>query len=154
MKHQTAIKNLNIIADKMRRLSGLIGTPDADFEAFKITRAWLFGSVAKGSQSPKDIDILIEGRGVGRRKRTGRFVRINKIEGRKYLAKTATHSKRNSTPFPLSCRTSACRYLKGHLKGISFHDYEIETGYGDINETKIMIYPYYLFSQRRQDYQK
>ena len=76
MKYETAIKNAKKVADRIRRSNGLIGTPDCQYSVFKIKRAWLFGSTAKGKPLPNDVDILIEGFGVGRRQHVNQIPSI------------------------------------------------------------------------------
>lgn len=60
MKRQTALKNLDKIIQKVRSINGIYPTPLSDVDFVKIKRMWVFGSVAKGSKNPNDLDIFIE----------------------------------------------------------------------------------------------
>lgn len=55
MKRETAIKNVNTIAARLKNISGLIGTPNTDHECFKVRAAYVFGSTVKGSINPNDL---------------------------------------------------------------------------------------------------
>ena len=72
MKRATALKSLKKIVDRIHAVNGLLATPEASSEAFRIKRAWVFGSTVKGSESPGDLDILIDAESVGRRLATHR----------------------------------------------------------------------------------
>ena len=60
MNRKTALKKCKTVADRIKAVNGIIGTPHANFQALRISRAWLFGSTAKGKENPNDVDILIE----------------------------------------------------------------------------------------------
>ena len=60
MKRSTALKNLDLIITRLHHVNGIIGTPKYNYDFVWIKRAWVFGSVAKGSESPNDLDIFIE----------------------------------------------------------------------------------------------
>lgn len=60
MKQQTALRNLENIVGKVRGVNGIYTTPLCDREFVKIKRMWVFGSVAKGSATPNDLDVFIE----------------------------------------------------------------------------------------------
>lgn len=60
MKRQTALRNLDKIIQKVRSINGIYPTPLCDFDFVKVQRMWVFGSVAKGSMEPDDLDIFIE----------------------------------------------------------------------------------------------
>ena len=60
MLRKTAIKNANEIARRLKKLGGLIATPEAGNTCVKLKRVWLFGSTVKGASNPNDIDILFE----------------------------------------------------------------------------------------------
>lgn len=56
----TAIKTALEITERVKKCSGVIGTPECEFTAFRIKRMWLSGSTAKGYVNPNDVDILID----------------------------------------------------------------------------------------------
>lgn len=60
MKRQTALKNLYKILQRIRSTNGIFATTMDDQPYSRIQRAWVFGSVLKGSESPNDIDIFIQ----------------------------------------------------------------------------------------------
>lgn len=60
MKRNTALKNLNLIITRLHVVNGILGTPKHNYDFVRIKRAWVFGSVAKGSENPNDLDIFIE----------------------------------------------------------------------------------------------
>ncbi len=60
MKRQTAVSNLNKIISKLHCINGIYCAALCDRDFVKVKRAWVFGSVAKGSDSPNDLDIFIE----------------------------------------------------------------------------------------------
>ena len=127
MKLETSIKNALLIANRIKHCNGLIGTPHASHEALRIKRAWLFGSTAKGKQNPNDTDILLECEAVGR-------FRFNN-------AKMEPKSRSSGHRYRLHAMDEGRYYLRGNLKMVRFHDLKIDGNFGDIPDTKIMIYP-------------
>lgn len=128
MKRETSIRNALKVAERIKRCNGLIGTPDASYEALRIKRAWLFGSTVKGKLNPGDTDILLECYVVG----------WFNLENAKLEPKS-----RNSMGhrYALCALEEGRRYLRRGLKMVRFHDLKIDGNFGDIAETKIMIYP-------------
>lgn len=60
MKRSLAVKNLYRVLQRIKNINGIFATALHDHEFVKIKRVWLFGSLAKGSDDPNDIDIFIE----------------------------------------------------------------------------------------------
>lgn len=144
MKRITAINNVLKIANKLKNINGLIGTPNADQEAYRVKRAYVFGSIVKGSLNPNDIDIAIEGLEVGLcAPCKGYGKHINNCRG------TAKRDKRRLKNYgmntPISTEIEALLYLKKGMKMVSLHifhkDLALESDDYDIKKTKVMIYP-------------
>ena len=66
MKRLTALRNLREIERRLHVVNGILATPNCERDAYRVSRVWVFGSVAKGSETPNDVDVMIEGREVGR----------------------------------------------------------------------------------------
>lgn len=128
MKLKTSIRNALLVAQRIKHCNGLIGTPEATTEAFRIKRAWLFGSTAKGKLNPSDTDILIEAYSVGK---------FNLRRAKKQPKSKASHGFRYS----LNSEEVAHAYLRGNIKMLRLHDLKVDGNLGDIPNTKIMIYP-------------
>lgn len=60
MKRKLALTRLNRMLERLRSINGICATPQYDQPFSKIRRAWVFGSVAKGSEEPNDIDVFVE----------------------------------------------------------------------------------------------
>lgn len=45
---------------RIKNINGIFATPHENDEYLKIKKVWLFGSLAKGSEDPNDVDIFIE----------------------------------------------------------------------------------------------
>ena len=152
MKRATAIKTALEIAERVKKCSGVIGTPECEFTAFRIKRMWLFGSTAKGCENPNDVDILIDGsecglsqfanwkskssmRGYVRDRKkmvTKRFIkfRLGKID-KSYLKSTGV-------PHAISSRITALRMVRGNSKMVRFHEFDVD---GSLAHPRIMLYP-------------
>jgi hypothetical protein len=129
MKLETSLRNAQRIADRLHNLGGIVGTPDAEHVAFRIKRVWLFGSTVKGKLNPNDTDILIEGFEVGEPRRYGTGGRLDKrysYSGLKWV---------------VSSKEEAYKTLRGKLKMVRLHPYEIDGTFEDIPQTKVLIYP-------------
>jgi len=122
MKRTTAIKNANRIAEKLMSVCGIICTQEAVFDAVRVKRAWVFGSTAKGSAKPNDLDILVEMKVCGKFQR-GNAKRVRGLYGR------------------VCWFDAARRFIRDGMKMVRIHDYDIEKGLGDIISTAILIYP-------------
>jgi hypothetical protein len=127
MKLATALRYADEIAARLRRVNGLIATPLCDWEAVRIRRAWIFGSTVKGSQTPNDLDVLLDLREVGlpRRWRNGK---LDKRALRSYGYWRAI----NSTD-------EALKWISKGMKKVSRHLVETEKGL-DLSPM-VMIYP-------------
>lgn len=128
MKLETSIKNAIKVARRIKHCNGLIGTPEATTEAFRIKRAWVFGSTVKGKLNPRDTDIMIEGYCIGS---------FNLKRAKKQPKSKASCGIRYS----LNSIEVAHSYLRGNIKMLRLHDFKIDGNLGDIPNTKIMIYP-------------
>ena len=128
MKLKTSIRNALKIAERIKHCNGIIGTPEASHEALRITRAWIFGSTAKGKLHPNDTDILIESIEVGR---------FNLKNAKKKPKSTMRLGYRYS----LNAHDVGYSYLRRGIKMVRFHDIKIDGSIGDVAQTKIMIYP-------------
>lgn len=60
MKRTTAKKHLATIIERLKERKGVFHTPDCFHTKSVVNRAWVFGSYAKGSDNPNDLDILFE----------------------------------------------------------------------------------------------
>jgi predicted nucleotidyltransferase len=128
MKLETSIKNAMRVAERIKQCNGLIGTPHASHEALRISRAWVFGSTAKGKLNPGDTDILLEC------KKVGRFNFAN-------ATRMPRHLDRSGVRYRLDAIRAGYGYLRTGLKMVRFHDIKIDGQIGDVENTKIMIYP-------------
>lgn len=141
MKLEAAIGKAKIIAERITKANGLIGTPECSFEAYRIKRAWLFGSAAKGKENPRDVDILIEAREAGRPQRTQKNKRNVKDRrfNRTCNAKIDKQYYRSYGMVRGICTyKTAESFLRGNLKMVRFHSLEID---GEIAYPRILIYP-------------
>jgi hypothetical protein len=130
MRRKLALTYANRIARRLCRLGGIVSTPEAfPGDAFVVTAAWVFGSTAKGSQHPNDLDILLLGR-------------VYRPEGkRRENAKMARAGMSCRYILKRDCRDEALRSLKAGMRMVRFHDAAWDGPLGDIWQTKIMIYP-------------
>jgi hypothetical protein len=125
MQRKTAIKNAMTVTSRLRKCCGLIGTSGATTDCMKVRRAWIFGSTAKGSEAPNDLDVLLECYSVGKwRPKQARMLR-----------------GRDGARYKMSGFRVLSNYLSAGMKMIRIHSYDIDGGFGDIPQTKIMIYP-------------
>lgn len=122
----TAIAYAQRIADRVRAVNGLLATPVTDSEAIRIRRIWVFGSTVKGSQSPNDLDLLIDIERAGRRmswrqaKYDRRFFRACGVK----VAPDAEHQ--------------ALAWIAKGMKKVSRHPLHME---GIEIDVKVMVYP-------------
>ena len=120
MKRQTSIRNAKSVAAAIKKCNGIIGTPEAVYDAFKIKAAWVFGSTIKGKENPNDTDILIEAYSVGR----CRYHNAKRSKARSFYKMDSTEA--------------ALRHLRGSMKMVRFHFEKID---GSIAYPRVMIYP-------------
>ena len=138
MKRKTALKNLKIIINRIRAINGIFATPKHNFEALKVKRVWVFGSVAKGSLDPNDIDLFVELKGFRRDIKpirrefgggnTGRF----KLDYAYYRNHGMYRAKQSDEAF--------IKWLRKDLRKISIHLVGDDEIFNQIDE-KILIYP-------------
>lgn len=60
MKRATALRYCREIAQRVQTVDGVIPTPFGSHQGIRIKRMWIFGSTAKGSESPNDLDLLVD----------------------------------------------------------------------------------------------
>lgn len=139
MKLDTAVRAAQAIADRLRSVNGIIGTHECQHTAYRITRLWLFGSAAKGKANPNDVDILFEGIPAGLFQLTNRHRRDYKRSDRMHMRIGAARDRKATYRFvPKDSQRTALIFLRGNLKRISFHDFEVD---GDLADGKILLYP-------------
>lgn len=126
MKRELAFKMAKTISERIRSVNGLLGTPDAGRPAVRIKRAWVFGSTVKGKECPNDLDVLLDLDAVG-----------------DYNSRNSRLEKSRSiwAGFPIDAEREAHKYLRSGLKMVRFHHVRIDGTFGDIQSTKVLIYP-------------
>jgi predicted nucleotidyltransferase len=129
MKRSTALRTARAVYERIRACNGIVGTPEADYAALRVKRAWLFGSTAKGSAEPGDVDILLEIMPCGPRRCVGRGAKLGRRWAERYYNQ------------PPNTKDIALRALRRGRKMVRFHDVAVDGELGDIPETKVMIYP-------------
>lgn len=146
MKRATAIKNLNNIIKKIRSVNGIYATPLCNEEFLKIKRVWVFGSVAKGSDLPNDLDIFVETLSFkdsrqpirkGRQKMYRTTDSHRKLHGGYKMDKS---TRNRSVPSSVSSKSELCKWLRAGAQKISIHF----VGEDEIFETldcKCLVYP-------------
>src|ERR1700693_5057438 len=92
MKLKTALRYAHEIARRVHAVYGLLATPLCGNEAVRIRRIWVFGSTVKGSQTPNDLDILIDMEEVGRHY-NAKQTRVDKAYLRSYGMRFPPRSK-------------------------------------------------------------
>lgn len=128
MKRETALKYSREIARRVHSVNGVLATPLCEREAVRISRVWVFGSTAKGSQNPNDLDLLIEIKECGRRIRKGGY----KVDKR-YLRATGIVTGCDPIEYAL-------KWISKGMKMVSRHTTRSEATKLDV---KKLIYPRY-----------
>jgi len=126
MKLQTALRYANSVAARVRSVNGLLATPLSDSEAVRISRIWVFGSTVKGSKAPNDLDLLIEMKAAGRRRKWRQTT-----TDRRYYQLYGVRRAPN-------CRNQALIWLTKGMRKVSRHLLDTEEVEIDV---KVMIYP-------------
>ena len=139
MKRETAIRNVQRIADTLHETNGLIGTAGTSYDAVRIKRAWVFGSTAKGSEHPNDVDILLDISNAGRRYWTNKG-KLHRGCNR-YGARLDKYFVKRGLQLPVDAQQEAMRRIRGTMKMVRLHEFHIDGDFGDIPQTKVMIYP-------------
>ena len=116
MKRKTAIKNIMRMVERLEDCNGKFSTPEACiYGTFQFESLHVFGSTAKGSDSPGDIDILFDGAGC----------------------------EQNGIGYYYGVQDASCIALKQLRKGmkmVSFHYLEADGNYKDIGETRLLVW--------------
>ena len=89
MRREIALRYVDKIAQRLHSVNGVLATPLCNQEAVRFKRVWVFGSTAKGAESPNDLDLLIEAEGCGRQ-RSWRQTRYDKDARRRFGYKATT----------------------------------------------------------------
>lgn len=126
MKLATALRYANEVSRRVRAVNGLLATPLCNHEAVRISRVWVFGSTIKGSQTPNDLDLMIEMREVGRR--------FNAQQTRVDRAYLRAHGLR----FAPRAEFDALKWLTKGMRNVSRHTRDYEATEID---KMVMIYP-------------
>jgi predicted nucleotidyltransferase len=126
MRRELALQYAIEVARRVHHINGLLATPLCNYEAVRIKRIWVFGSVAKGSETPNDLDLLIEAEYCGRR-RNWRQGKINKQYLRSYGYKDA-----------IDARHEAMKWLTKGMRKVSRHLKDAEAVPIDV---KVLLYP-------------
>jgi len=131
MKRATAIKYSIEVARRLHSVNGLLATPVCGNEFVRISRVWVFGSTAKGSQTPNDLDLMIEIKVCGRHKSWEQST-IDKRYHRSYGIRAAPDS-----------RSYALKWLTKGMKLVSRHCTDMDAVALDV---KTLIYPRFELS--------
>lgn len=116
-----------------------VGTPLIELNA-----CGLFGSTAKVSQTPSDVDILFEGFECGLHQnaywncRNAVDCKTNKSKKIRIAKTDKDYLRRYGIRIGLSSRVTAFRFLRGNKKMVRFHPFEVD---GCIAYPRIMLYP-------------
>ena len=128
MERSKALKYAVEIARRVHEVNGLIPTPDCGFEGMLMSNIWVFGSTAKGSEFPNDLDVLIDWKEHGRQRRCPE-VSADKGWERRY-----------GRQLPKDSRWPAMKWLTKGMRGVSRHDLKWDEADLDV---KKLIYPVY-----------
>jgi predicted nucleotidyltransferase len=130
MKRSTALKYCLEITKRVHQVNGLIPTPNCQYEGMKVLQIWIFGSTAKGSKTPNDLDLLIDWELHGKCFKYPEVRKWNSL------------SKHIGIAVAYPSQYDANKWItKGMLK-ISVHDLYMEKELANVPE-KRMIYPIY-----------
>ena len=129
-----ALEYATEIARRLHQFNGIIGTPNCVHEAVVVRRVWVFGSFAKGSMNPNDLDVLIDCVPAGRRQtwKPGR-----KIGG--YIL--------GSLPVMRTAENEFLKWLTQGMRQVSRHLYQTEKDGEIILNPKVLIYPRWELSE-------
>lgn len=128
MKRETALKYSVEIARRVHSVNGVLATPLCSSTAVRISRVWVFGSTAKGSQAPNDLDVLIEIKECGQH-RNWKQAKLDRRYLRSYGMKQAP-----------SAIQAALQWLTKGMRLVSRHTTRSEASVLDV---KTLIYPRY-----------
>lgn len=127
MKRETALRYAREIARRVHSVNGLLATPHCSREAARISRIWVFGSTVKGSESPNDLDLLIEINSVGRSRKVKNGAKLDKACFRSYGIRSG-----------LDATDYALKWLTKGMKMVSRHTTNNEGAKIDV---KVLLYP-------------
>ena len=153
VKRQTALKNLEKIIAKAHSINGIYMTYGESHECVKIKRMWVFGSVAKGSNEPNDLDIFIEVITPNNRRRKGCQKIYRTLSKPQFLESCQTDKKLHGMFIPRRSKKytigvpnmkisieSFTKWLTKGMQKVSIH----YVGYDSVFDTldvKYLIYP-------------
>lgn len=159
MKRERAVQNLYRVLQRIRYINGLLSTFLDDHEYVKIKSAWLFGSLAKGSDQPNDVDIFIDIQGytpnsvlrtplIESHTRKGRHIRKRKVKGcdKARLHGSFKPDKKSELytvfgQYPASVSTHTLyKYLTFGMPDVSVHFVHDDLIFNRLDK-KIMLYP-------------
>lgn len=130
MKRSTALKYCVEIARRLREIDGKLLTPGYSHAFVVFEKVWVFGSTAKGSEAPNDVDILIH---FGP---SGKFLSVDNggIVDKAYLRRYGIERVHSAEDFSV-------KWLSKGMKKVSRHSTLLE---GDmVFPEKKEIYPNY-----------
>lgn len=156
MKRKTAITNLNKIIEKLHSINGIYCAPLCDNEFVKVKRAWVFGSVAKGSENPNDLDIFIEIYWTPRceqpRRKSQRKMFRNSGQRMKLHGgfKADKSTLRHSVPSAVNELSEFTKWLKRGTAKTSIHFVHSDNVFSHL-DCKYLIYPRNDFKEHNYD---
>lgn len=132
MKRQTALNYSREIARRLHSINGIFATPLCEHEAVRVSRVWVFGSTAKGSQRPNDLDVMFEMKECGRQ-RSWEQGALDRDYFKRYGIRCAKSSK-----------SEFRKWITKGMKLVSRHDRSEDQVALDV---KKLIYPRYEMDQ-------
>lgn len=126
MKRSTALRYCSEIHQRLIEVGGIVPTPRGGWSHVRVHNIWVFGSTAKGSNEPNDLDLLIRLEECGRRQ-SWQQVGFDPA----YLRRTGIRVARDP-------RKEALIWLSRGMKNVSRHDFESELVEIDI---KLPLWP-------------
>lgn len=116
MKRATALRYCKEIHDRLTEVNGRLPTPRGEFTFITIEAVWVFGSTAKGSAQPRDLDILVKfGDEVGA---------LQSVEEAGF---DPAYYRSCGFKRPRSSRREALMWLTHGMRGVSRHYHDIES---------------------------
>ena len=128
MKRATALRYSVELARRVHSVNGILSTPGCSHDAVRVSRMWVFGSTAKGSDAPNDLDVLIELKECGRHY-TWRQARLDRRYFRAHGIRCAIESRED--------------FLKWLTKGMRLVSRHCADSEGAVLDVKKLIYPRY-----------
>lgn len=132
MKRERALRYCREIHDQLVLAGGMLHTPNYSHEHVLFKKVWLFGSTAKGSLSPRDVDILYHIELIGPNfRRNTELVMDTRVSKQRFWG----------GDYPMQTSEAAYKWLRRRRPMVSLHSTEYERA---IFPDKIQIYPDYL----------